>query len=130
MIYKNYLLFDPILYWILIEMDSEFVPDEVDPITGESLSKSAGGILMTKKVIQQDVNSGAHGTIIAMGDCVWNQYFKEKVASPETKCPLSVGKKVMVQGYSGRNAFPLKGEKKFTIGRFQYVTEQMIMGVL
>ena len=127
--YKGFELPKPLLYYVLVEMDTQFVPDEIDEVTGESIVKSQGGIILSRKTAQQDANNSAYGTIVALGDCVWSDFFQKEV-SASNKPPYKVGDHVMLRAFSGYNVMPLPNSKKFAIGRFQLVTDQNIVALL
>jgi co-chaperonin GroES (HSP10) len=120
MIYKNIPLPDPVGYFILVEMDSQFIDDpEANQL------KSKGGIIITNNLAARENYTMCKATVLAMGQDCYSNTFKEKVGSHEPWC--TVGDKILITAHSGRNVPAVDDE--FVHGRFQLITDQSICGI-
>lgn len=117
--YKGFNLMSPRGYYILVEMDSDYVENDTDDFT----TAKGGSILVSKKAVSKEHRNANTGIVIAMGPEAYNKRFHEVkgCADPWAR----VGDRVLVKAYSGFLANPENDE--YVLGRFQYVTDEAIV---
>ena len=124
--YKNFILPDPPGYYLLVEMDSEYLESSEEDIKGISAIQSkTSSLYIPTKTAQRDNYSECIATVIAVGEACYGKDFKEKTGS--TKPWAKPGDIVMLQSNSGRIVQKLG--QSFVHGQFQLVTDQAVCGV-